>query len=933
MPADTGDTGAPQGLSWSWALDFDALITSLTDAGFDATALSRPSRGDIASAFSRSRGGPTETGTGGGCPADPGITPLAGDLAGPGERDDAGDLGNDDPSDHGAGDYDGSGDYDDVDHHGGPRIAASALAGMVAERLAPGPDLVAWLALAEAPGLDDASLAAVAGSWRRVVSWAQAQELAAVAQMASRAAARDEDIGVDADGRPARIPAAAAAEVALELTMSQYAAAWWSDLAVQLCWRLAATGTALAAGTIDLQRARLIAEATGRLSDEAARRVEERVLPAAGEQTTGMLRATLRRAVIAADPAGAERRREEAERQARVTLFADEETTATLAGQRLPGVHAAAAMARIKAMARAWKSSGASGGIDLLCAKIYLGLLLGTLPLIPPAEGAPPDDLPPDDLGGEAPGDCPRAGPPGDGPGGQPPGDHPPGNDRDEQPPGNRCGPERPGGNPGVQGPAGGRARDNPGSGPTHDPGQSRARDNPASGPPRSRRAVNGARPAGDGARPAGDGARPAGDGARPAGDGARPAGDGTRSAVNGARGSPPPGGSRDSGPRASASRGSRPGARSDDAPRDRSPGDYAPRADNSAGDRPGGQVPPPGGQDAPRGEEDYPCPGSCPAGYHGDRPGDDSDDDWARDDDGWADDDDGWADDRRAPEWPRLPAVIPPAFARPRDGRPAAGLLDVCVPWEVLAGIAPGPGYLGRIGPVTGPQARCLADCAARDPAAEWRIIVTDRDGHALGVTRVRRPRDRAGAVSPGDSAGGAGNSRWPGAGIGLVARVTLTIPEDLLAGLLRHRDCADDLGLPSAGWIVGQALGAAASAEARARATAAASAAAGGCAHDAASPGYRPPARLREHVIARDLTCRFPRCRQPAWRGDLDHTIPFDDGGLTCRCNLGGLCRAHHNLKQHPAWKLVQSAPGTFSWTTPAGRTFTATPDPHPV
>src|SRR6266702_3889721 len=74
------------------------------------------------------------------------------------------------------------------------------------------------------------------------------------------------------------------------------------------------------------QRARLIAEATGRLSDEAARAVEERVLPAAGEQTTGMLRAALRRAVIAADPAGAERRRNESERRAKVVLYPDEET-------------------------------------------------------------------------------------------------------------------------------------------------------------------------------------------------------------------------------------------------------------------------------------------------------------------------------------------------------------------------------------------------------------------------------------------------------------------------------------------------------------------------------------------------------------------------------------------------------------------------------
>jgi Domain of unknown function (DUF222) len=171
--------------------------------------------------------------------------------------------------------------------------------------------------------------------------------------------------------------------------MSPYGASAWADLAVQLGWRLAGTGAALAAGTIDLARARLIAEAASPLTDETARAVEARVLPAAGGQTTGMLRAALRRAVIAADPAGAEERRKDAERRAQVVLYPDQDGTATLAGQRLPAVHATAAMARIKAMARALKASGAGGSIDLLSAQIYLGLLLGTLPLIPPPHGDP----------------------------------------------------------------------------------------------------------------------------------------------------------------------------------------------------------------------------------------------------------------------------------------------------------------------------------------------------------------------------------------------------------------------------------------------------------------------------------------------------------------------------------------------------------------
>jgi Domain of unknown function (DUF222) len=396
MPADAGDTdgeGAPQGLSWSWELDLGALMDSIADAVLPGAVSSvAPSSGDPSS-------GAPSCGAPGSAEEEAAQEAILDELQA----------------------LDQSG--------GGKRIGMRALAGRVAERLAPGPDLAAWLAAAPATELDDGDLAAVAGSWRRVAAWAQARELAAVAQISSRAAARDKDIGTKPDGRPVRIPASAAAEVALELTLSQYSASAWADLAVQLTWRLAATGAALADGVIDLQRARLIAEATRMLTDEKARAVEDKVLPDAGDLTTGMLRAVLRRAVIAADPDGAEERRKEAERQAKVVLYPDEDSTATLTGQRLPGIHAAAAMARITAMAWALKASGAGGGIDLLRAQVYIGLLLGTLPLIPPAEGAPPDDPPPD---GPPPDDPPPDDPPSDGPPpDDPPLDGPPPGDQD----------------------------------------------------------------------------------------------------------------------------------------------------------------------------------------------------------------------------------------------------------------------------------------------------------------------------------------------------------------------------------------------------------------------------------------------------------------------------------------------------------------------
>lgn len=42
-------------------------------------------------------------------------------------------------------------------------------------------------------------------------------------------------------------------------------------------------------------------------------------------------------------------------------------------------------------------------------------------------------------------------------------------------------------------------------------------------------------------------------------------------------------------------------------------------------------------------------------------------------------------------------------------------------------------------------------------------------------------------------------------------------------------------------------------------------------------------------------------------------------------------GVCRMHHRLKQRRGWKLTQTAPGIFTWTTPTGRTYSTTPDVH--
>ncbi len=163
-------------------------------------------------------------------------------------------------------------------------VPAAEVAGRVAARLPVGPGLAALLGAVPAEDLADYGLPDAAAGFRRLASWVQARELACVAQIASRSAARDERIGTRQDGRPAR---EACSQVSLALMLTGVGAQWWTDLAVVLSWRLAATGAALAAGDIDLARARLIADMTGGLYEEKARLVEARVLPGAGEKTTG----------------------------------------------------------------------------------------------------------------------------------------------------------------------------------------------------------------------------------------------------------------------------------------------------------------------------------------------------------------------------------------------------------------------------------------------------------------------------------------------------------------------------------------------------------------------------------------------------------------------------------------------------------------------
>jgi hypothetical protein len=609
--------------------------------------------------------------------------------------------------------------------------------GRVAALLPTGPALAAWLAPASTIRCGSGDLADIAAGYRRLSAWAQAGELTAVAEMAARTAER-RGRADPSTREPDQVLPEAGAEVGLALTMSQPSAMDWTSLASQLRWQLPVTAAALAAGRIDLPRVRIIAQAVAGLDDKVARTVQEMVLPQAGDQTTGQLRAAVRRAVIAADPDGADQRCDRAERHAKVSLYADDDHTATMAGTGLPAVRAAAAFARITAMARALKAAGNPGGLDYLRAYVILGLLLGTLPPIAPAPGAPPDAPPPTD-----------------------------------DPPGSPLSPDEP----------------------------SAAADRPASVEPEA------------------------------------PAGPPISS-------EPP----------------------ADPPPLPNEPPDLDLEPDNLDPEPPDLAFEP---TDLGSGISE-------------------------------ADDDDSVLPSDVAPAWPPLPAGLPYAGTSRRagvsllQGDPPEGLLDVLLPWSAYTGSSTEPVVLGRYGPVTRSQTAELLGLAPRHPGTQWRIVLTDEHGHAQAVERFRLSR-----LARGDPLAGPLTRA-------VVGRLTVTIPEQLAA-----TGCTRATGDPLRDALLRAAV------RARSRAGRA-----------DASAAYRPPPRLREYVCARDITCTFPTCRQPAWRTDLDHTVPWHRGGATSSSNLGARCRTHHKIKQLSGWKLEQSVAGAFIWTTPAGNTYTTGP-----
>lgn len=72
----------------------------------------------------------------------------------------------------------------------------------------------------------------------------------------------------------------------------------------------------------------------------------------------------------------------------------------------------------------------------------------------------------------------------------------------------------------------------------------------------------------------------------------------------------------------------------------------------------------------------------------------------------------------------------------------------------------------------------------------------------------------------------------------------------------------------------------------------------------------------RLRTALAHRDRGCVVPGCGV-TWGLEIDHVVPFAEGGPTTLDNLALLCHHHHFLKTFEGWTLEQAPESSTGWS----------------
>src|ERR1700678_4506937 len=248
-----------------------------------------------------------------------------------------------------------------------------------------GPELAAALAKAAGPdwrcGLATGEeLIGLLRAMAALQSWAGAGLLGMI-----RALIRDDDEAFLGRPRHGDLPdewdESLVHEIALALAVSAPSAGKTARAAWELGARLPGIELLLRDGTLDLPRARLVAEVFEDLSDENACKAEELLIPRLTEpprKTYTQIERIATAIAAEVDPGLAERRREAAERhRSRAVVFREGSGTAALSGRDLPTDQTLAAFAHVNARAQVYKESGVfpEEGMDRLRAIAYLDIL------------------------------------------------------------------------------------------------------------------------------------------------------------------------------------------------------------------------------------------------------------------------------------------------------------------------------------------------------------------------------------------------------------------------------------------------------------------------------------------------------------------------------------------------------------------------------
>ena len=82
-----------------------------------------------------------------------------------------------------------------------------------------------------------------------------------------------------------------------------------------------------------------------------------------------------------------------------------------------------------------------------------------------------------------------------------------------------------------------------------------------------------------------------------------------------------------------------------------------------------------------------------------------------------------------------------------------------------------------------------------------------------------------------------------------------------------------------------------------------------------------YEIPERHRRAVHLMTPADTFPYASCTSRQMQVDHTIPYDQDGVSGVGNYGPMTTTHHRIKTHAGWQVQQPFPGIYVWRDPHG------------